>query len=131
MTANKSLFKALPVLFGFFIMGFVDVVGISTSYVKQDFGLSDTLSNLLPAMVFLWFAVFSVPTGILMNHLGRKNTVMFSMLITFVALLLPLISYSFVVVLIAFALLGIGNTVLQVSLNPLVSNVVASDKLTS
>ena len=131
MTANKSLFKALPVLFGFFIMGFVDVVGISTSYVKQDFGLSDTLSNLLPAMVFLWFAVFSVPTGILMNKLGRKNTVLLSMVVTLLALLVPLITYNFVSILIAFALLGIGNTIIQVSLNPLVSNIVSKEKLTS
>lgn len=131
MTANKSLFKALPVLFGFFIMGFVDVVGISTSYVKQDFGLSDTLSNLLPAMVFLWFAVFSVPTGILMNKLGRKNTVLLSMIVTLLALLVPLVAYNFIAILIAFALLGIGNTIIQVSLNPLVSNIVSKERLTS
>jgi FHS family L-fucose permease-like MFS transporter len=82
-------------------------------------------------MVFLWFAVFSVPTGILMNKLGRKNTVLLSMVITFVAMLVPLVAYDYVVVLIAFALLGIGNTILQVSLNPLVSNVVSREQLTS
>jgi len=131
MAANKSRLKALPVLFGFFVMGFVDVVGISTSYVKQDFGLSDTLSNLLPAMVFLWFAIFSVPTGMLMNKLGRKNTVLLSMFFTLLALLVPLIAYNFVAILIAFALLGIGNTILQVSLNPLVSNIVSKEQLTS
>lgn len=131
MASKKSIVNALPVLFGFFIMGFVDVVGISTSYVKKDFGLSDTLSNLLPAMVFLWFAVFSVPTGILMNKLGRKNTVLVSMIITVLALMVPLVAYNFVMVLIAFALLGIGNTILQVSLNPLVSNIVKKEQLTS
>ena len=131
MMGNKSRSKALPVLFGFFVMGFVDVVGISTSYVKQDFGLSDTLSNLLPAMVFLWFAIFSVPTGMLMNKLGRKNTVLLSMFFTLLALLVPLIAYNFVAILIAFALLGIGNTILQVSLNPLVSNIVSKEQLTS
>jgi MFS transporter, FHS family, L-fucose permease len=131
MTSKKSIGNALPVLFGFFIMGFVDVVGISTSYVKKDFELSDTLSNLLPAMVFLWFAVFSVPTGIFMNKLGRKNTVIASMVITVFALLVPLVAYNFVMVLIAFALLGIGNTILQVSLNPLVSNIVKKEQLTS
>ena len=42
MKENSTSVKALlPVLFGFFIMGFCDVVGISTSYVKSDFGLSD------------------------------------------------------------------------------------------
>jgi FHS family L-fucose permease-like MFS transporter len=131
MRNETSFSKLLPVLFGFFIMGFVDVVGISTNYVKQDFALSDTLANLLPMMVFLWFAVFSVPTGLLMNSIGRKKTVALSMAITFVAMLVPLIAYRFEVVLIAFALLGIGNTILQVSLNPLLSNVVRGDRLTS
>ncbi len=131
MTTKVSLTKVFPVLFGFFIMGFVDVVGISTSYVQKDFGLTDSVANLLPMMVFLWFAVFSVPTGLLMNKIGRKNTVLLSMFITFVALLVPLLTYSYGMVLLAFALLGIGNTILQVSLNPLVSNVVSKEQLTS
>lgn len=131
MTANKSLSKLLPVLFGFFIMGLVDIVGISTSFVKKDFALSDSMSNLLPSMVFLWFAVFSVPTGLLMNKIGRKNTVLISMTFTIIALFLPVISYNFIMVLIAFAFLGIGNTILQVSLNPLISNIVTPEKLTS
>jgi len=131
MKNQTSFSKLLPVLFGFFIMGFVDVVGISTNYVKQDFQLSDSLANLLPMMVFLWFAVFSVPTGLLMNSIGRKKTVVLSMAITFVAMLVPLAAYKFEVVLVAFALLGIGNTILQVSLNPLLSNVVGGDRLTS
>ncbi|MEI6681543.1 MAG: MFS transporter [Bacteroidota bacterium] len=131
MKNQSSFSKLLPVLFGFFIMGFVDVVGIATNYVKKDFALSDSLANLLPMMVFLWFAVFSVPTGLLMNSIGRKKTVVLSMAITFVAMLVPLASYTFTVVLVAFALLGIGNTILQVSLNPLLSNVVRGDRLTS
>ena len=79
-----------PILFGFFVMGFVDVVGIATNYVKQDFGLSDTLANLIPMMVFLWFAVFSIPAGMLMGRIGRRNTVAVSLGITIVAMLLPL-----------------------------------------
>ncbi len=132
MTKQENSFtRLLPVLFGFFIMGFVDVVGIATNYIKQDFALTDSLANLLPMMVFLWFAVFSVPTGLLMNSIGRKKTVVLSMVITFVAMLVPLIAYRFELVLVAFALLGIGNTILQVSLNPLLSNVVKGDRLTS
>ncbi len=131
MKNETSFSKLLPVLFGFFIMGFVDVVGIATNYVKQDFSLSDTLANLLPMMVFLWFAVFSVPTGLLMNSIGRKKTVLLSMAITFGAMLVPLVAYRFEVVLVAFALLGIGNAILQVSINPLLSNVVRGDRLMS
>jgi FHS family L-fucose permease-like MFS transporter len=46
-------------------------------------------------------------------------------------MIIPLISYHFFVLLIAFALLGIGNTMIQVALNPLLTNVVAGNKLTS
>jgi len=131
MNKESSVTKILPVLFGFFVMGFVDLVGIATNYVKQDFMLSDTLANLLPMTLFLWFAVLSVPTGLMMNKLGRKNTVILSMVITFLAMLIPLISYSFPMMLVAFGLLGIGNTIIQVSLNPLLTNVVRGDRLTS
>ena len=127
----KQISLLLPVLFGFFIMGFCDVVGIASSYVKGDFGLTETEANFLPSMVFIWFFVFSIPTGLLMNKIGRKNTVLISMALTFLAMLLPLFHYSYAVSLTAFALLGIGNTILQVSLNPLLSNVVTGEQLTS
>lgn len=131
MNKDFRISRLLPVLFSFFVMGFVDVVGISTSYVKADFGLNDTLSNLLPMSVFLWFAVCSLPTGALMNRIGRRRTVMLSAAVTFAAMLLPLASYTFPVTLAAFALLGIGNTMLQVSLNPLLTDVTDRRHLTS
>jgi len=112
-------------------MGFVDVVGIATSYVKLDFHKTDSVANLLPMMVFLWFFVLSIPTGLLMNKIGRKKTVVLSMVITFIAMLIPLLAYTFTTMLVAFALIGIGNTILQVSLNPLLTNVVRGDRLTS
>lgn len=120
-----------PILFGFFVMGFVDVVGIATNYVKVDFALSDTLANLIPMMVFLWFALFSIPTGLLMGKIGQRNTVAIALVITALAMLFPLFVYDFRSVLLAFALLGIGNTLLQVSLNPMVAQTVNPDKLTS
>ncbi len=131
METNNKTSVIFPILFGFFVMGFVDVVGIATSYVKQDFGLSDTLANLLPMMVFLWFAVISVPTGIWMGRHGRRTTVLVALAITAFALSLPFFFYDFPAVLCAFALLGIGNTILQVSLNPMVAHVVSPDKQTS
>lgn len=131
MSSKSRIYRILPVMFSFFVMGFVDVVGISTSYVKADFGLSDKLANLIPMMVFLWFAIFSLPTGALMSRIGRRKVVMLSAIITLIAMLLPLTNYSFTTMLLAFALLGIGNTILQVSLNPLLMDVVDKDKMTS
>jgi FHS family L-fucose permease-like MFS transporter len=123
--------KQLPVFLGFFVMGFVDVVGISTNYAKKDLQLRDSVANLLPLMVFIWFALFSLPTGLLMNRIGRRKTVLLGMGVTVVAMLVPLLAYRFAVLLVAFALVGIGNTILQVSLNPLLTNVVAPQRLTS
>ena len=82
MKNSKVIF---PILCGFFVMGFVDLVGISTNYVKSDFGLSDSVANLLPMMVFVWFALFSIPTGLLMGKLGRRNTVLAGMILTVAA----------------------------------------------
>lgn len=118
-------------MFGFFIMGFVDIVGIATSYVKADFaGMDDKVAGLISLSCFLWFLILSIPTGMLMNRIGRKKTVIVSFAMTALAMLIPVITYDFVSVLVAFAMLGIGNTMLQVALNPLVSNVVSSEKLT-
>ncbi len=131
MNKEISLRKILPVMFGFFIMGFVDIVGVSTSYVKNDFaGMNDTMVNLISLSCFLWFFLLSIPTGMLMNRIGRKKTVLLSFALHVAAMIVPLMAYDFTAVLIAFALIGIGNTLLQVSLNPLVTNVITGDKLT-
>jgi fucose permease len=132
MGKNNQLFSAiLPVMFGFFIMGFVDIVGVATSYVKADFaGMNDKVAGLISLSCFLWFLVLSIPTGMLMNRIGRKKTVLLSFIVTAIAMAVPLVNYSFPSVLVAFALLGIGNTILQVAQNPLVTNVVSPEKLT-
>ena len=124
-------FNFIPVLATFFVMGFCDVVGIATSYLKQDFALSESLAGFIPSMVFIWFLFLSVPAAILMNRIGRKAMVQVSNAVTFVGMLIPFFSYTFVSAMVAFILLGIGNTLLQVSLNPLLTNVVKGERLTS
>ena len=123
--------KLIPVMLCFFAMGFVDLVGIASNYVKADFGLTDAQANIFPSLVFFWFLIFSVPTGMLMNRIGRRKTVIISLIITFVSLLLPLFGETFLLMLVSFSLLGIGNALMQTSLNPLLSNIVSGDKLAS
>lgn len=126
---TRSSLILVPIMLSFFVMGFVDLVGVATNHMQADFELSDAMANLCPAMVFLWFLLFSIPAGILMNYIGRRKTVLLSLFITTVSLLIPLLHYEFTLMLISFSLLGIGNVLLQVSLNPLVSNVVSETRL--
>ena len=128
---NASLSKLVPVMLCFFVMGFVDLVGIASNYVKADLNLTDSQANIFPSLVFFWFLIFSVPTGMLMNRIGRKKTVLLSLVITFASLLLPIFGDSYLLMLVSFSLLGIGNALMQTSLNPLLSTIVSGEKLAS
>lgn len=123
-TSKTSLGALAVVMLCFFTMGFVDLVGIASNYVRQDIGLTHAQANIMPSLVFFWFLIFSVPTGILMNKIGRKKTVLLSIVVTVISLFLPLLGNSYALMLVAFSLLGIGNALMQTSLNPLVSAIV-------
>ena len=129
MKTNK--FAILSLMLCFFAMGFVDLVGIASNYVKADLNLSDSEANLFPSLVFFWFLIFSVPTGMLMNRIGRKKTVLLSLVVTLFSLLLPLFGDSYTLMLLSFSLLGIGNALMQTSLIPLVSSVIRGGNLAS
>lgn len=132
ITNRKSfLLQIIPVMLCFFAMGFVDLVGTASNYVQKDLGLTNSQANLFPSLVFFWFLIFSVPTGMLMNKIGRKNTVIISLIITAASLFIPVFGDSYAIMLISFSLLGIGNAIMQTSLNPLVTNLISSDKLAS
>lgn len=126
MKKQNSIMTAFPVLFGFFVMGFCDIVGISSDYVQRSFNWSPMMTGFVPSMAFVWFLFLGIPIGNRMNKWGRKNTVLVSMVITIVGMILPLLAYDGVTCMVAYALLGIGNAILQVSLNPLLNNVITN-----
>lgn len=131
MKEKSMSWKLIPVMLTFFTMGFVDLVGIASNYLKVDLNLTDSEANIFPSLVFFWFLIFSVPTGMLMSRIGRKKTVLLSLVVTFLSLLIPIFDDNYWVMLVAFSLLGIGNALMQTSLNPLLSNIVSGDKLAS
>lgn len=128
---KSFLLQIIPVMLCFFVMGFVDLVGTASNYVQKDLGLTDSQANFFPSLVFFWFLIFSVPTGMLMNRIGRKKTVLISLIVTAVSLFIPAFGDSYGVMLLSFSLLGIGNAIMQTSLNPLVSNLISGDRLAS
>lgn len=131
MKKNKSNLSFLVVMLTFFTMGFVDLVGAASNHVQLDLGLTESQTYFIPSLVFFWFLIFSVPTSALMNKIGRKNTVLVSLAVTLLSLILPLFGNGYWLMLAAFSLLGIGNAIMQTSLNPLVTNIISGDKLAS
>lgn len=132
MKQNKISLKIIfPVLLSFFVMSFCDLVGIGVDRVKEDFELSNTIAGLIPSAVFLWFFILSVPVGVLQDRIGKRNMLNIGMSVTALGLFFPLINYSVTMVLLGFALLGIGNTIVQVSANPLLVDVVPSNRRSS
>ena len=130
----KSGKLMLPILAGFFVMGFGDIIGTVMIQVKAECAAhADAISWLMPVFAYVWFLVISIPTGVLCGRIGRKNAVMVSLAVTIAALFVPLAAsaerwYLYVV---SFALIGIGNTIIQAALPALLSNVVAKDQITS
>jgi MFS transporter, FHS family, L-fucose permease len=129
--SKTGLARTLPVFMSFIVMGFVDIIGVATGYIKQDFKLTDFIAQFLPMMVLLWFFVLSVPAGVLQDKYGKRNMLNIGMVIQAVGLGLPFIHYSFGMMFASFILLGIGNTVIQVSANPLLQDVTPPEKLAS
>ncbi len=130
-TQKINLSKIFPVLLTFIVMGFVDIVGVSTGYVQKDFELSDALAQFIPFMVFIWFFVFSIPVGVIQDKIGKKRMMNIGLIVTFIGLIIPFINYTFTSVLIAFIGIGIGNTIIQVAANPLLQEVIYKEKLSS
>jgi MFS transporter, FHS family, L-fucose permease len=132
MNSQKvNITKILPVLMAFFVMSFVDLVGIGVDRVSKDMNLSATLAQLIPSAAFLWFLLLSVPVGVLQSRLGKKFMLNIGMGVTALGLLVPFFFYTFEMVLVGFALLGIGNTIVQVSANPLLVDVVPGNRTSS
>ncbi len=129
MKQKNAIHKILPVLFAFYVMGFVDIVGVATGYIKLEFQLSDTLTQMLTMMIFVWFAILSIPIGVFQDKKGKKNTVNLGIILTGTGMLIPLVWYSYYSMLCSFIFLGIGNTIVQVSANPLMQDVSPADKL--
>lgn len=127
----KKNLSFLVVMLTFFTMGFVDLVGAASNHVQADLHLTEAETYFIPSLVFFWFLIFSVPTSALMNKIGRKNTVLVSLGVTLLSLILPIFGNGYYLMLAAFSLLGIGNAIMQTSLNPLVTNIISGDRLAS
>ena len=67
------ILKAVPIFLAFFVMGVADAMGPMSDAVKNDYKVSNVVATLLSFFVFIAFAVFSVPGGLLAGRIGKQH----------------------------------------------------------
>jgi FHS family L-fucose permease-like MFS transporter len=113
-------YKAFPIFLAFFLMGLADAMGPNADAVKKAYDLNNVMSTLLPFVVFIAFAVFSVPGGLLAARIGKKNLLLLGLGLNGAALVIPSFQQpDFPILLGCIFLLGVGTTFLQVAGNPI------------
>jgi fucose permease len=118
--------RTLPIFLAFFLMGLADAMGPNADRVKNAYQISNVMSTMLPFVVFIAFAVFSVPGGLLGARIGKKKLLMLGLGINALALVIPsFLVPSFPVLLGCIFSLGVGTTFLQVAGNPIMRDVSA------
>lgn len=118
--------KTLPIFLAFLVMGVADAMGPMSDAVKKNFQLTETMATLLSFFVYIAFAVFSVPGGIMAARMGKKKLLLLGLGLNAVAMLIPcLTNPSFGLLLACIFLLGVGTTFLQVAGNPIMRDVSA------
>ena len=121
--------RTLPIFLAFFLMGLADAMGPMSDAVKGQYQLSNVMSTLLSFFVFIAFAVFSVPGGLLAARIGKKKLLLLGLGLNAIACLVPsLQAPSFGLLLGCIFLLGVGTTFLQVAGNPIMRDVSAEGR---
>src|SRR5512136_3479796 len=107
--------RTLPIFLAFFLMGLADAMGPMSDAVEREYSISKFLSTLMPFFVFIAFAIFSVPGGLLAARIGKKRLLLLGLGLNAIACLVPsLQAPSFGLLLACIFLLGVGTTFLQV-----------------
>lgn len=134
MTPDKQISgktALATVLLCFSISASLDLTGIATNYIKEELSLSGSQAGFIPSMMFVWFLLISIPSGLALNRFGRRKTLLVSLCILGAGMAAILPCHSYWAFLAAIGIMGIGSTVLSVALNPCVAALVPEDRLAS
>ena len=116
--------KTMPIFMAFLVMGVADAMGPMSEAVREQYELSNVMATMLSFFVFIAFAVFSVPGGLIASRIGMKKLLLLGLGLNAVAMLIPsLMAPGFALLLACIFVLGIGTTFLQVAGNPIMRDV--------
>lgn len=118
--------KTMPIFLAFLVMGIADAMGPMASAVEKNYALSAVMATLLTFFVFIAFAVFSVPGGVLAARIRKKKLLLLGLGLNIIAMAVPtFIDPGFTILLVCIFFLGVGTTFLQVAGNPIMRDVSA------
>ena len=121
-----SVIKTMPIFLAFLVMGVADAMGPLSEAVRIQYELSSVMSSLLSFFVFIAFAAFSIPGGILASRIGMKKLLLLGLGLNALAMFIPsIMAPGFALLLGCIFVLGIGTTFLQVAGNPIMRDVSA------
>jgi fucose permease len=129
MQKNKFFFPLIIIGVAFFVIGFgVGINGIMVPILEDTFNLSKGMSYLVLTATFSAFLIFGGPSGLVIKKIGYKKSLILALSIMSLGMLLFIPSAKmgssmsgFYMFLVAAFIGGMGNTLLQTTINPYVT----------
>jgi len=117
---KRSMGIVLLVFLIFFVISFLtNILGPLVPDIIKGFSLSLTLAGFLPFSFFVAYGVMSIPAGFLLDRFGQKPILIAAFVLAFGGSFLFASFPTFTVALVSLFMIGIGMTMLQVAINPL------------
>ena len=117
---KRSLPIVLLVFLIFFVISFItNILGPLVPDIISGFALSLALASFLPFSFFVAYGVMSIPAGMLLERFGEKPVLIGAFLLGFAGSCLFATQATFTIALTSLFTIGIGMTLLQVAINPL------------
>ena len=117
---KRSMGIVLLVLLIFFVVSFLtNILGPLVPDIIRSFSLSLTLAGFLPFSFFVAYGVMSIPAGVLLDRFGQKPILIAAFVLAFGGSFLFASMPTFTVALMSLFMIGIGMTMTQVAINPL------------
>jgi len=118
MTRNNLIVALILIIF--FVISFLtNIIGPLVPDIIKSFDLSLTLVALLPFAFFIAYGVMSIPSGILVEHIGEKKVMMLAFLLAFFGAFLFSWKPSYGLYIVSLFCIGAGMAMLQVATHPL------------
>ncbi|SMC40036.1 MFS transporter [Pedobacter africanus] len=117
---QRNNFLVGVILLIWFVISFVtNILGPLMPIIIQTYKLSLTMAAFLPFSFFLAYGIMSIPSGIMIEKLGEKKSMLIAFSLNFIGAIAFGLYPQYGIALASLFIIGIGMAMLQVIINPL------------